>query len=67
MVELGISAHVVELVVNHVSGTLAGVAGIYNRATMMTDRKAALERWASHVEGIVTGRQANVTAMRRSS
>ena len=67
MVELGISAHVVELVVNHVSGTLAGVAGIYNRATMMTDRKAALERWAAHVEGLVSGRTANVTAMRRTS
>jgi integrase len=67
MVDLGVSTHVVELVVNHVSGTLAGVAGIYNRATMMTDRKAALERWASHVNGIVTGRQANVVTMRSAS
>ena len=32
MSELGILPHVVEAVVNHVSGAKAGVAGVYNRA-----------------------------------
>lgn len=67
MVELGISTHVVELVVNHVSGTRGGVAGIYNRAVMMPERRVALERWAAHVAGIVADRPANVVTIRSAS
>jgi integrase len=67
MVELGISTHVVELVVNHVSGARAGVAGIYNRAVMMPERKAAMERWTNHVAGIVSDRPANVVSIGRAS
>jgi integrase len=63
MVELGVPPHVVELVVNHVSGHKAGVAGVYNRSEMLPERKAALERWAAHLEGLVSGRPANVTQL----
>jgi integrase len=66
MAELGIAPHIIELCVNHVSGTRGGVAGIYNRSEMMTERRAALERWAQHVVGLVEGRVANVTPLRRS-
>lgn len=61
MAELGIAPHVIELVVNHVSGSRSGVAGTYNRSEMMPERRAALERWAAHVAGLVDGREANVT------
>ena len=53
MVELHVPPHVVELVVNHISGTRAGVAGTYNRSELLPERKAALERWATHVQGLV--------------
>ena len=33
MADLGIQPHVIEAVLNHVSGHKAGVAGIYNRST----------------------------------
>jgi integrase len=33
MAELGVAPHIVEAVLNHVSGHKAGVAGVYNRAT----------------------------------
>ena len=33
MAELGVQPHVIEAVLNHVSGHRAGVAGVYNRAT----------------------------------
>jgi integrase len=66
MVDLGIAPHVVELVVNHISGTRAGVAGIYNKSELLPERRAALERWASHVAGLVSGRPARVVAMRRN-
>lgn len=53
MNEKGIAPHVVEAVVNHVSGTAkAGVAGVYNRALYLPERRAALEAWATHVEGL---------------
>jgi hypothetical protein len=64
MVELGVPPHVVELMVNHVSGTRGGVAGIYNRSEMRAERKAATERWAAHVAGIVSGSADNVVALR---
>jgi integrase len=53
MAEIGIAPHVIELVLNHVSGARAGVAGIYNRATQMPERQAALEKWAEHVAGLI--------------
>jgi integrase len=53
MAELGIAPHVVERVVNHVSGHQAGVAGVYNKSELMPERTEALERWARHVAGLV--------------
>ena len=65
LVRLGVAPHVVELIVNHVSGTRGGVAGVYNRAELTEERRVALQRWAAHVEGLVTDKPANVTALRR--
>jgi integrase len=56
MAELGVQPHVIEAALNHVSGAKAGVAGTYNRAAYAAEKKAALERWAAHVEGLVTGK-----------
>jgi hypothetical protein len=37
-------------VVNHISGTAkAGVAGVYNRALYLRERREALEAWADYV------------------
>ena len=38
----------------------AGVAGTYNRAEYFPERKAALERWATHVQGLVGHKPSNV-------
>lgn len=53
MSELGVPPHIVELVVNHISGHRAGVAGVYNRSELLPERKAALELWSQHIAGIV--------------
>jgi integrase len=37
--------HVVEALVNHVSGAKAGVAGVYNRAQYLEERVEALDKW----------------------
>ncbi|SFN38917.1 Integrase [Bradyrhizobium sp. Rc3b] len=49
---LGVLPHIVEAILNHVSGHRAGVAGVYNRARYETEMREALERWAQHVTAL---------------
>ena len=63
MAEIGVAPHIVEAVLNHVSGAKAGVAGTYNRAQYAKEKKVALERWAAHVDGLVSGRAAKVVPL----
>ena len=63
MADIGIAPHIVEAVLNHVSGVRAGVAGTYNRALYAAEKKAALERWAAHIEGLMSERAATVTPL----
>lgn len=55
MAKLGVSPHVVERILNHTTGTLGGVAGVYNRFGYLPEMRAALEVWAQHV-GSLTSR-----------
>ena len=45
--------HVVEAIVNYISGVKAGVAGTYNKALYLAERRAALEQWAAHLMSLV--------------
>ena len=65
MAELGVQPHIIEAVLNHVSGAKAGVAGIYNRASYEGEKRAALTLWADHVVALVEGRQRKVVPLRR--
>jgi integrase len=49
---LGVLPHIVEAILNHVSGHRAGVAGVYNRARYSDEMREALERWAREVSRI---------------
>ena len=49
--------------VNHVSGHKGGVAGVYNRASYAAEKRAALQRWADHVERIVAGEPTDKVVM----
>jgi integrase len=53
MAELGVLPHIVEAVLNHVSGHKSGVAGTYNRAKYEPEMRSALQRWANHLDQIV--------------
>jgi integrase len=65
MASIGVAPHIVEAVLNHVSGAKGGVAGTYNREQYEPEKRAALERWAAHVEGVVGGlAAANVVQLR---
>jgi integrase len=61
---LGVLPHIVEAVLNHVSGHKAGVAGVYNRSTYEREVRAALELWGEHVRAVVKGGKRNVVALR---
>jgi integrase len=54
MAELGVLPHIVETILNHVSGHKAGIAGIYNRARYEVEMREALVKWANYVEAIAS-------------
>jgi integrase len=63
LADLGIRPDVIELAVNHRSGLRGGIAGVYNKSELLPERRAALERWATHVEGLVTGKPTKVVPL----
>jgi integrase len=66
MADLGIQPHVIEAVLNHVSGHKAGVAGIYNRSLYSSEKAAALAQWADHVTALIEGRKSNVVPLQQA-
>jgi hypothetical protein len=61
MADLGIAPHIIETILNHVSGHKAGVAKITIDRTTNGSR-TALALWADHIESIVTGTERKVLA-----
>lgn len=52
---VGIAPHVVEACVNHISGSAkAGVAGVYNKAVYLKERREAMAAWADYMQNIIT-------------
>jgi integrase len=49
LADLGIQPHIVEALLNHVSGHRRGVAGIYNRSLYITEKAQALALWDKHI------------------
>jgi integrase len=45
MARAGVAPYVIEKVLNHVSGTISGVAAVYNRYGYDAERCAALDQW----------------------
>jgi integrase len=64
MAKLNIAPHVTDRVLGHVSGTIRGVAAVYNRHAYIDERKAAVETWARHVENLVRPAPENVVSLR---
>ncbi|MFW7268640.1 tyrosine-type recombinase/integrase [Gluconacetobacter sp. Hr-1-5] len=69
MARLGIGPHVADRVLNHVQGTIRGVAAVYQRHEFEAERAAALDTWARHVLTVAKGcpdrqRAGNVVSLR---
>jgi integrase len=53
--KLGVKLEVTEAVLNHVSGSRAGIVGVYQRHTWSEEKRQALDAWARRLEAIVSG------------
>ena len=49
MARLGVAPHVADKILNHQSGTISGVAAVYQRHEFIPERRAALDLWGAHV------------------
>ena len=56
MAGLRIPPHVVERILNHASGTFAGVAGVYNRFGYLDEMRSAVETWDRNIDALLTRR-----------
>lgn len=65
MAALNIAPHVVDRILNHVSGTIRGVAAVYNRHAYLEERKAALNAWSRYVERLIGPSSDNVMPLTR--
>jgi integrase len=55
MARLGVRLEVTERLLNHVSGTQSGVAGIYNRHTYFPEMREAVDSYERHIQQLVVG------------
>ena len=53
---LGVRLEVTEAVLNHISGSRGGIAGVYQRHDWAAEKRAALDAWAEHVISSAEGR-----------
>jgi len=53
---LGVRLEVTEAVLNHISGSRAGIAGVYQRHDWAAEKRAALDAWATHVLAVAEQR-----------
>lgn len=54
MAQLAVPPHIIERVLNHTTGTLGGVARIYNRYGYLAEMRLALERWSERVTTLIS-------------
>jgi integrase len=65
MARLGINLPVIEKLLNHVSGSFAGIVGVYQRHSFSDEKRSAMQTWSRFVEQLVTGNAtANIIELR---
>ena len=66
MAKLGVQLPVIEKVLNHSSESFGGVVAVYQRHSYDAEKREALQRWALHVQGFVSGKRgSNVVVLRK--
>jgi integrase len=59
MARLGINLPVIEKVLNHSSGSFAGIVGVYQKHSFADEKRRALETWGNFVTALVEGKPAS--------
>jgi hypothetical protein len=52
MARLGVAPYVADKILNHQSGTISGVAAVYQRHEFLKERERALQLWGDHVQSL---------------
>lgn len=63
LARLGVAVRVTEAVLNHVSGSAAGIVGVYQRHDYADEKRQALEAWGALVMHLVNGAGGNVVRL----
>jgi integrase len=53
LAELGVGPHIIERLLAHTSGTISGVAAIYNRHHFLPEMREALQRWEERLQTLL--------------
>jgi integrase len=59
MARIGVPLPVIECVLNHRGESFAGVVGVYQRHDYAAERRTALQRWADHLDEVVSDKPAD--------
>jgi len=65
MARIGIAVPVIEKILAHKTGTFRGIVGTYQRHSFLPEMAVAMQKWADHVEQLVTGKAAKVVKLPR--
>ena len=57
---LKIPPHITDKILNHKSGSIKGVAAVYQRAAFLEERASALDAWGNYVESLIAESPSNV-------
>jgi integrase len=66
MARLGHPPHVVAALLNHTPGSVMGITAVYNRHKYTDEKRAALDAWARHIEGLTAQAPRNLRSLRRT-
>lgn len=53
LASIGVQLPVIERLLNHISGSFAGIVGVYQRYDFMPEMRDAITRWEEHVRKVV--------------
>jgi len=67
--KLGVRLEVTEAILNHISGSRAGIVGIYQRHDWAPEKRDALAAWGEYLAALVGGREqpSNVVDFRKAT
>jgi integrase len=63
LARLGINLPVIERILNHRSGSFAGIVGVYQHHSFSEEKRRALEAWGRFVTSLTEGKPDNVTRL----